>query len=94
MSCLIALYTTLEVHLAQVERLQPVVRDRRANWTQSLKALQLAKASGARLTKSSIMLGCGEQPDEVLATFRALRAHGEHPLATLLGTAYHRCISR
>ena len=63
--------------MPQVQRLQGLVRDRRAAWQQSLSALQLAKDSGARLTKSSIMLGCGEQPHEVLATFKALRDHGE-----------------
>ena len=60
----------------QVQRLQGLVRDRRAAWQQSLSALQLAKDSGARVTKSSIMLGCGEQPHEVLDTFKALRDHG------------------
>ena len=61
------------------------MRDRRAAWQQSLSALQLAKDSGARLTKSSIMLGCGEQPHEVLATFKALRDHGELLLPLLIG---------
>eukprot|EP00891_Asterochloris_glomerata_P002834 jgi/Astpho2/2834/Aster-00994 len=63
-------------NIETVQRLQGLVRDRRAAWQQSLSALQLAKDSGARLTKSSIMLGCGEQPHEVLATFKALRDHG------------------
>jgi hypothetical protein len=43
----------------QVERLQGVVRDRRANWAQSLATLRAAKAAGARVTKTSIMLGLG-----------------------------------
>lgn len=60
----------------QVESLQGVVRDRRANWKQSMAALKLAKQSGARVTKTSIMLGCGEQPHEVLHAFRTLRENG------------------
>ena len=69
----------------QVQRLQPTVRDRRAGWQQSLSALQLAKDSGARLTKTSIMLGCGEQPAEVLDTFKALRDHGARAAVSLAG---------
>ena len=63
--------------MLQVESLQSVVRDRRANWKQSMAALKLAKESGARVTKTSIMLGCGEQPHEVLHAFRTLRDNGE-----------------
>lgn len=63
--------------VVQVENLQSVVRDRRANWKQSMAALKLAKESGARITKTSIMLGCGEQPHEVLHAFRTLRENGK-----------------
>lgn len=63
-------------NIETVERQQGVVRDRRAGWAQSLGVLQAAKRLGARVTKSSIMLGCGETPDEVVATLRALRDHG------------------
>jgi lipoate synthase len=48
-----------------VERLQGVVRDRRANWQQSLGVLSAAKEAGVQITKTSIMLGCGEHQDEV-----------------------------
>lgn len=41
-----------------------------------MAALKLAKESGARVTKTSIMLGCGEQPHEVLHAFRTLRENG------------------
>lgn len=58
-----------------MERLQRAVRDRRANWNQSLSVLLKAKESGARITKSSIMLGCGESAEEVIDAFKALRAH-------------------
>ncbi|DBA81943.1 hypothetical protein WJX77_006139 [Trebouxia sp. C0004] len=63
-------------NIETVESLQSVVRDRRANWKQSMAALKLAKQSGARVTKTSIMLGCGEQPHEVLHAFRTLRENG------------------
>mmetsp|Transcript_7045 Transcript_7045/g.8078 ORF Transcript_7045/g.8078 Transcript_7045/m.8078 type:complete len:399 (+) Transcript_7045:229-1425(+) len=62
-------------NIETVERLQPHVRDRRANWTQSMNVLKQAKAEGARITKTSIMLGLGEAPDEVEATLRTLREH-------------------
>ena len=54
------------------------MRDKRANYAQSLSVLAHAKASappGERVyTKSSIMLGLGETQEEVLATMRDLRA--------------------
>lgn len=59
-----------------VERTSPMVRDRRASWKQSIAVLQAAKAAGARITKTSIMLGCGEQPQEVLHAMQALRDAG------------------
>jgi lipoic acid synthetase len=59
-----------------VERLQSVVRDRRANWKQSLGVLAAAKDAGASITKTSIMLGCGEHKEEVLEAFRVLRQYG------------------
>lgn len=77
--------------LAQVENLQSVVRDRRANWQQSMAALKLAKESGARITKTSIMLGCGEQPHEVLHAFRTLRENGT-PLSHVAGALLVRWI--
>lgn len=63
-------------NIETVERLQGAVRDRRAGWEQSMKVLRLAKEMGARVTKSSIMLGCGESPDEVLSTMKTLRENG------------------
>ena len=58
-----------------MERLQSVVRDRRANWHQSLSVLSQAKEEGARVTKTSLMLGCGESSEEVIDAFRILRQH-------------------
>jgi len=59
-----------------VPRLQAHVRDRRAGWEQSLAVLRKAKESGARLTKTSIMLGLGETADEVHAALQQLRDGG------------------
>lgn len=59
-----------------VARLTPGVRDPRATYERSLKVLARAKELGGAeiLTKSSIMLGMGEEPAEVRATLRDLRA--------------------
>jgi lipoate synthase len=65
-----------------VERLQGVVRDQRANWAQSIATLEAAKAAGVRVTKTSLMLGCGEAPHEVVAALRALRDAGARVLGS------------
>jgi lipoic acid synthetase len=60
-----------------VERLQPFVRDARANYQQSLSTLQHAKVVKPELyTKTSIMLGLGETEEEVTQTMTDLRAIG------------------
>ncbi|KAL1918366.1 uncharacterized protein VTP21DRAFT_3026 [Calcarisporiella thermophila] len=60
-----------------VEALTPYVRDRRAGFRQSLSVLEHAKKTNpSLLTKSSMMLGVGEQDDEVLAAMKDLRAAG------------------
>ena len=47
------------------------VRDRRANYRQSLRVLQMAKASKSGLiTKTSLMLGLGEKDEDVLQTLK------------------------
>lgn len=82
-----------------VERLQRYVRDRRANYDQSLRVLEHAKkASGHGLyTKSSIMLGLGETQDEVSATMRDLRDAGVDVLTLgqyLRPTEHHLSVER
>ncbi len=52
------------------------IRDRRASYKKSLHTLRLAKQLGAGVTKSSILLGLGEQVDEVLAAMEDLRSVG------------------
>jgi lipoic acid synthetase len=56
-----------------VERLTPKVRDRRASYRQSLDVLAYYKSRGMR-TKSSLMVGVGEEPHEVVQAMRDLRA--------------------
>ncbi|HON12489.1 MAG TPA: lipoyl synthase [Treponema sp.] len=52
------------------------IRDRRASYEKSLHTLRLAKQLGAGVTKSSILLGLGEQIDEVLAAMDDLHSVG------------------
>lgn len=56
-----------------VEALTPFVRDRRATFRQSLKVLERAKAEGVRVTKTSIMLGVGENEEQLIDALRELR---------------------
>ena len=57
-------------NIETVEALTPYVRDRRATFRQSLKVLQHAKKEGVRITKTSIMLGVGEDGDQVTDALR------------------------
>jgi lipoic acid synthetase len=67
----------LDHNLETVERLQASVRDRRANYAQSLRVLRGAKGMRPGLfTKSSLMLGLGETREEVIQAMRDLRAAG------------------
>ncbi|KAI1430999.1 lipoyl synthase [Xylaria sp. CBS 124048] len=59
-----------------VEGLTPYVRDRRATFRQSLSVLEhvkKVKGSDGIITKTSIMLGLGEQEEEVMDALRELR---------------------
>lgn len=64
-------------NLETVERLQRRVRDHRAGYHQSLSVLAHAKkvTEGRVLTKTSLMLGCGELPEDIEATLVDLRAN-------------------
>jgi lipoic acid synthetase len=60
-----------------VERVSPRVRDRRADYRQSLAMLEHARIVCPTVTtKSSIMLGVGEEVHEVRQTLRDLRTAG------------------
>ncbi|KAF8320600.1 Lipoyl synthase [Cantharellus anzutake] len=60
-------------NIETVEALTPFVRDRRANFRQSLRVLEHAKKEGVNVTKTSIMLGVGENEDQVLDALKELR---------------------
>ncbi len=60
-----------------VERLTPLMRDRRASYELSLGVLKKIKElDNTRYTKSALMLGVGETEDEVLKTLKDLRSVG------------------
>ncbi len=64
-------------NLETVRRLTPSVRDKRAAYDQSLQVLAYAKSRAPeRFTKTSLMLGLGEQPGEVEAAMDDARAAG------------------
>lgn len=64
-------------NIETVERLTHPVRDPRAGYRQSLDVLTAIKTMDAeRLTKSSIMVGVGERPEEVHQAMRDLRDAG------------------
>ncbi|VDM58541.1 unnamed protein product [Angiostrongylus costaricensis] len=63
-------------NIETVERLTPWVRDPRAKYFQSLEGLKRAKATNRKLvTKTSIMLGLGEEDNEVMKCLADLRQH-------------------
>jgi lipoic acid synthetase len=60
-------------NIETVARLTPIVRDRRASYSQSLNVLKFVKKYNSKiLTKSSILLGLGETEKEVIQTMRDL----------------------
>lgn len=60
-----------------VERLTPEIRDHRASYQQSLAVLrEIKRLEPAIISKSSIMIGLGEEPDELKSTMRDIRAAG------------------
>ena len=64
-------------NIETVERLTPRVRDPRATYQQTLRVLSMIKEiDPTRYTKSSIMLGLGEQHDEVEQTLKDQRSVG------------------
>ncbi len=64
-------------NLETVPRLQSTVRDKRANFEQSLAIVRHAKQSGkVRYTKTSLMLGLGETESEIASTMDAARTAG------------------
>lgn len=56
-----------------VPELQRKMRDARCSWDRSIKALEAARAAGANVTKTSLMVGCGETEAQMLAAMKSLR---------------------
>jgi lipoic acid synthetase len=56
-----------------VPRLQRPIRDARCSWDRSIGVLAAAKDLGSSITKSSLMVGLGEERDEVLEAMQLLR---------------------
>lgn len=56
-----------------VPRLQRSMRDARCSWERSIQVLRWARDAGAHITKSSLMVGCGEQESEVIDAMQRLR---------------------
>lgn len=85
-------------NLETVRRLTPAVRDPRAGYEQSLGVLRLAhEARPGILTKSSLMLGLGEERAEIEQAMRDLRAAGVELLTLgqyLRPTANHLPVHR
>ncbi|MGA7922897.1 MAG: lipoyl synthase [Thermoplasmata archaeon] len=86
-------------NIETVERLSPEVRDRRASYRQSLEVLHRARVEGgpALVTKSSVMLGLGEEPEELRQCWRDLRGAGVDLLTLgqyLRPSPSHRPVSR
>ncbi len=69
----------LSHNLETVERLTPLVRDERASYSRSLSVLRCAAASGV-VVKTGVMLGLGEDVDDLLKLFRDVAAAGVHVL--------------
>ena len=64
-------------NIETVARLQSTVRDRRAGYKESIGVLEHARAVNPRVvTKTSIMLGLGEEAHEVRQVMRDMRSAG------------------
>ena len=57
-----------------VPRLQRTMRDARCSWDRSVDVLRWARAAGAEVIKTSLMVGCGEREEEVIDALSRLRA--------------------
>ncbi len=69
-------------NIETVERLSPTVRDRRAGYVQSLEVLRkFKKLDSSVYTKSALMLGIGEQENEVISAMKDLGHAGVDFLA-------------
>ena len=74
-----------------VPRLQRPIRDARCSWDRSVEALIAAKDLGSSITKSSLMVGLGEERDEVLEAIWALAEDGYISPELLREAQVERC---
>jgi len=85
-------------NIETIERLTPVVRDRRATYAQSLAVLRSLKdRPEPPYTKSSVMVGLGETTEELMRTCRDLRDAGVDVLTLgqyLQPSQYHLRVER
>jgi lipoic acid synthetase len=85
-------------NIETVERLTPTVRDRRAQYRQSLAVLDYLKRRPEKLyTKTSVMVGLGETDQELEQCFRDLRGVGVDVLTLgqyLQPSQYHLRVER
>lgn len=56
-----------------VPRLQRSMRDARCSWERSVDVLKVARDAGANVTKTSLMVGCGETEAEMMDALSRLR---------------------
>jgi lipoic acid synthetase len=56
-----------------VPRLQRAMRDARCSWDRSVEVLRVAREAGVNVTKSSLMVGCGEEEAEIVDAMGKLR---------------------
>ena len=59
-----------------VPSLQKKMRDARCSWKRSIDVLKWARGAGANVTKSSLMVGCGETEAEMMDAMKSLRDAG------------------
>ncbi|NLE49677.1 MAG: lipoyl synthase [Sandaracinaceae bacterium] len=59
-----------------VPRLQRSIRDARCSWERSIEVLRYAKEIGAERTKTSLMVGIGEEESEVVEAMELIREAG------------------
>lgn len=57
-----------------VPGLQRTMRDARCSWERSEQVLRWAKSAGAKVTKSSLMVGCGETAQDMAEALQRLRS--------------------
>ncbi|MDE1852045.1 MAG: lipoyl synthase [Candidatus Micrarchaeota archaeon] len=84
-------------NIETVQRLSPSIRDRRADYVQSLKVLASFKELDQGIyTKSAMMLGIGESDEEVMSALRDLRNSGVDFVAMgqyLRPTSHHLAVN-